>query len=182
MQTTPETVITGDNHAATKGRRCFTGRRINDRGTRGGCQLTDTSSFDALVGKQFSYELLRPLPLSLSRFSSFFVFFLLAFEDSFLAYILFARNLFYFIFISIILYLFIYLFYIYFINLFYILFLILFFILKGILEIFCKLVKVYDTIKCIKYLTSENLKEEKILLCINIILYINLEILNCRKD
>lgn len=73
MQTTPETVITGDNHAATKGRRCFTGRRINDRGTRGGCQLTDTSSFDALVGKQFSYELLRPLPLSLSRFSSFFV-------------------------------------------------------------------------------------------------------------
>lgn len=72
MQTTPETVITGDNHAATKGRRCFTGRRINDRGTRGGCQLTDTSSFDALVGKQFSYELLRLLPLSLSRFSSFF--------------------------------------------------------------------------------------------------------------
>lgn len=58
MQTTPETVITGDNHAATKGRRCFTGRRINDRGTRGGgCQLTDTSSFDALVEKQFSYDL-----------------------------------------------------------------------------------------------------------------------------
>lgn len=71
MQTTPETVITGDNHAATKGRRCFTGRRINDRGTRGGCQLTDTSSFDALVGKQFSYELLRPLPLSLTFFKFF---------------------------------------------------------------------------------------------------------------
>lgn len=63
MQTTPETVITGDNHAATKGRRCFTGRRINDRGTRGGgCQLTDTSSFDALVGKQFSYDLSLLLP------------------------------------------------------------------------------------------------------------------------
>lgn len=122
------------------------------------------------------------LSLSLTFFKFFCFFFLLAFEDSFLAYILFARNLFYFIFISIILYLFIYLFYIYFINLFYILFLILFFILKAILEIFCKLVKVYDTIKCIKYLTSENLKEEKILLCINIILYINLEILNCRKD
>lgn len=118
MQTTPETVITGDNHAATKGRRCFTGRRINDRGTRGGgCQLTDTSSFDALVGKQFSYDLsllLPPFQVRCNECSK------CARSSRIFYFILFARN---------------------FRN----------FFAK-------KTCKTYDTIKCIKYLTSKHLK------------------------
>lgn len=118
-----------------------------------------------------------PPPPSLSHV--FQVFFVVTGVRRFLSRVYFICKEFILFYIYFNYFIFIYLFYIYFINLFYILFLILFFILKGI---FCKLVKVYDTIKCIKYLTSENLKEEKILLCINIILYINLEILNCRKD